>query len=952
MRASIKRHIGVGLLVGATACGGSDGGTPPADVNTISRNAGEGQTVAVGEAAPVAPSVRITNQNQAPVANIAVTFAVASGGGQITGGSTTTNASGVATVGSWTMGTAPGSNTLTASAANVSGSPITFTATTVAGPPKTLTKQGGDNQTAAPSEVVAVRPSVKVVDQYGNPIAGLTVTFAVASGGGTVAGGTATTGADGVATVGNWTLGANAGANTLTATVTGTGVTGNPATFTATAQLAALNPTSSVAISGNKSYSSVNIPAGVTLTINSDAVITVAGDYTQAGTVIAPCHTLRIDAAGLLTATGNISNDCTDPAADGNDLVLIGRGGYTISNNEIASSGDIWIMDGPTLALPAIGARMSSSSRVQPNVAAAGPYRCRLVNMKLLARPLTKMKKPTKTPKGDQGSSGTSRTSGCGQLLSGQSGGNLLIDGITMIGGSGGDGGDGTSATSTPSEGGAGGEPGALNLVSDGDIDIQGINTLTLGNGGNGGNATSTVGAAGVAATAIGGKGSGLKPRNFSSPATIQSKRGTLTIFGTVNVQFGNAGAGGTATATGGAGAAGNPGQKGGDATANGGNGGDVEPWSLVAGGNVVVFGAVNVTGGVGGAGGASARNPGAGGAGNVPGASGGAGGNALGRGGNGGRGQPSPFIAGTQVAAASVLQAPGGNAGNSTSSGGKGGDGALLCPGTGGAGGKGGDASGGGGDRGAGVTAGAVATVTFNSFGNGGNGKAGNGPAGAGGTNTTTAGSGAGGIVPAPGSFQPGLPGGPCPSTNVAVNLTSSTPALVQGVVQPGTYSVQLVDAVSSAVVGAMNFIAQGTAFYGNTPPRIGWSGANGSWLSDLGSAVVGGAPWKFTSWRVCIINTQVSASSPVLVEELDASMNVLAFRTMTRSSPIGTTADGVSARAVTTLTPCQDFVVNVLTRYIRLRMSGMGSSADANAMGGTGAPASGAMQKKMRGG
>jgi hypothetical protein len=770
MRASIKRHIGLSFLIAATACGGSDGGTPPADVNTISKNAGDGQTVAVGEAAAVAPSVRVTNQNQAPVANVAVTFAVASGGGQITGGATTTNASGIATVGSWTMGTVPGSNALTASAAGVTGSPITFTATTVAGPPKTITKQGGDNQTAAPSDVVAVRPSVKVVDQYGNPVAGVTVTFAVASGGGTVTGGTATTGADGVATVGNWTLGANQGSNTLTATVTGTGVTGNPATFSATAQFAAFNPTASVAITGDKTYSAVNIPAGVTVTINSDAVITVNGDYTQAGVVTAPCHTLRIDATGLLTASGNISNDCTDPAADGNDLVLIGRSGYNISNNEIASSGDIWIMDGPTLALPSISARPAARPRPAPNVAEAGPYRCRLVNMKLLARPLNKAKGANGSPKGTDGKSGTSRTSGCGQLLSGQTGGNLLVDGITMTGGNGAEGGDGTSSSSTPSVGGAGGEPGALNIVSDRDIDIQGAVTLNLGNGGKGGNATSTgaAGAPGVSVTATGGKGGGLKPRNFTSPVTIQSKTGTLTVTGTLVIKFGTAGAGGDATANGGAGNPGNPGAKGGDATANGGAGGDSHPFQLVAGGNVVVLGTVDVTGGAGGAGGLSTKNPGKGGDGNVPGASGGDAGSAFGTGGVGGKGNPPSFVGG--VLAASVLTSPGGAGGSSSYSGGKGGNGAPNCPNAGGSGGKGGNASGGGGDRGNGTPAGVIAQVMFNSYGNGGNGAAGNGPAGLGGANGTSFGSGASGTPPAPGSFQPGLPGAACPSFTIAL--------------------------------------------------------------------------------------------------------------------------------------------------------------------------------------
>jgi adhesin/invasin len=260
-----------GFLLLAVACGGSDGGTPPADVNTLTKNAGDGQTATVGAAVAVAPAVRIANQNQAPVANVAVTFSVASGGGQVTGGSATTNASGIATVGGWTMGTAAGANTLTASAAGVNGSPVTFTVTASAGAPKTITKQGGDNQTASPNEAVVVKPSVKVVDQFGNPVAGVTVTFTIASGSGTVSGGSATTDAAGIATVGNWTLGPSQGANTLTATIAGTGVTGNPATFSATGQFVALAPTSSVSISGDKTYSSVNIPAGVTVTIGTDA---------------------------------------------------------------------------------------------------------------------------------------------------------------------------------------------------------------------------------------------------------------------------------------------------------------------------------------------------------------------------------------------------------------------------------------------------------------------------------------------------------------------------------------------------------------------------------------------------------------------------------------------------------------------------------------------------------
>ena len=79
-----------------------------------------------------------------------------------------------------------------------------------------------------------VAPAVVVRDAGGTPVAGASVTFAV-TGGGALTGAEATTGADGIATVGSWTLGGSAGTNTLKATVGAEGVSGNPVTFTATA---------------------------------------------------------------------------------------------------------------------------------------------------------------------------------------------------------------------------------------------------------------------------------------------------------------------------------------------------------------------------------------------------------------------------------------------------------------------------------------------------------------------------------------------------------------------------------------------------------------------------------------------------------------------------------------------------------------------------------------------
>jgi len=52
--------------------------------------------------------VIVRDANANPVSGVSVTFAVASGSGSITGGSQTTNSSGIATVGSWTLGTGGG----------------------------------------------------------------------------------------------------------------------------------------------------------------------------------------------------------------------------------------------------------------------------------------------------------------------------------------------------------------------------------------------------------------------------------------------------------------------------------------------------------------------------------------------------------------------------------------------------------------------------------------------------------------------------------------------------------------------------------------------------------------------------------------------------------------------------------------------------------------------------
>src|SRR5437660_1585506 len=196
---------------------------------------GDGQTGVVRATLPSALTLEVVDAGNRPMTGVTVTFAVTLGGGSLSNPSGPTNGSGLTTI-QWTLGTTPGQQQLVqASLAGTSVSPATFSATATAGPPASATKLVGDSQTAATNNSVSTPPSVQVSDSYGDHVPGVAVTFAATAGGGTVSGGATQTDGNGVATVGRWTLGPGAGENTLTATVAGSGITGNPVTFTATA---------------------------------------------------------------------------------------------------------------------------------------------------------------------------------------------------------------------------------------------------------------------------------------------------------------------------------------------------------------------------------------------------------------------------------------------------------------------------------------------------------------------------------------------------------------------------------------------------------------------------------------------------------------------------------------------------------------------------------------------
>jgi len=104
-----------------------------------------------------------------------------------------------------------------------------FSATLVA---SSLSLFLGNAQNALVGYPPNIKPAVRLVSSGNVPLVNVPVTFAVASGGGSLTTTVVNTNANGVAAVPRWNVGPVAGANTLTATVAG--AAGSPVTITAT----------------------------------------------------------------------------------------------------------------------------------------------------------------------------------------------------------------------------------------------------------------------------------------------------------------------------------------------------------------------------------------------------------------------------------------------------------------------------------------------------------------------------------------------------------------------------------------------------------------------------------------------------------------------------------------------------------------------------------------------
>jgi hypothetical protein len=210
-----------------------------AAASQIAKSSGDAQTATVGALLPqpIAAVVKDTYGNVK--SGVTVNWAAGAGSGSTAVVSSVTDAAGIASSG-WTIGTVAGAGNqaATATAVGLTGSPVNFTASATAGAAATLAIASGDNQVAVAGSPLPASLVVLVQDQYMNPVTGVTVNWAAATGGGSVSAATSVTTASGNASI-NRTLGGTVGAQTTTAAVAGT--TPAMVTFSATASAVVSN---------------------------------------------------------------------------------------------------------------------------------------------------------------------------------------------------------------------------------------------------------------------------------------------------------------------------------------------------------------------------------------------------------------------------------------------------------------------------------------------------------------------------------------------------------------------------------------------------------------------------------------------------------------------------------------------------------------------------------------
>jgi adhesin/invasin len=292
---------------------------PPATLTP----SGTPQSTTVNTAFATPLSVTVKDASNNPVAGASVTFSLPASGASGTFGGTATataNASGVATAPTLTANTAAGSYTVTATAGSATAS---FALTNNPGAAASVVATAGTPQSATVNTTFATGLQATVKDAFGNPVPGVSVTFAVPNTGAGAAfgsGATQISNAAGIVTAP--TLTANGTAGSYAATAAATGV----AALSSFALTNLAGPPTSMIATGTPQSTTVNtaFASALQVTVKDAGGNPVAG---AAVTFTAPSSGASGTFAASATVTANSSGVATAPAFTANTIV----GSYTVT---------------------------------------------------------------------------------------------------------------------------------------------------------------------------------------------------------------------------------------------------------------------------------------------------------------------------------------------------------------------------------------------------------------------------------------------------------------------------------------------------------------------------------------------------------------------------------------------------------------------------------------------
>ena len=301
--------------------------------NSITVTAGSSQFTTVNTLFGNALVAMVTDQYGNPVSGVSVTFAAPGSGASATfpNGATATTAGNGQVSDSVKANTVAGMYSVTATASGVS-TPATFTLINTAGAASTISAASGAGQSATVNSSFASGLTATVTDQYGNPVSGVSVTFAAPGSGasghfsnsnGGIGG---TTNAIGQLTE-SFTANTVAGTYSVTATVSGVST---PASFSLTNTAGAASIISVTAGAGQSALVNTTFASALTATVTDQYGNPLSGvNVTFAAPGSGPSATFPGGAVVATGSNGQASDSVKANTAAGNYSVTATAAGVT-----------------------------------------------------------------------------------------------------------------------------------------------------------------------------------------------------------------------------------------------------------------------------------------------------------------------------------------------------------------------------------------------------------------------------------------------------------------------------------------------------------------------------------------------------------------------------------------------------------------------------------------------